>query len=90
MVSKLHDILKPFLLRRIKADVEMSLPSKQEIVMYAPMTTLQRELCDKLVDKSFIEEAIRMQKQGGGGAQQYCFLKKQFLHALYKKFLVVL
>ena len=36
MVSKLHNILKPFLLRRVKADVEQSLPAKQEIILCAP------------------------------------------------------
>jgi len=43
IVSKLHEILRPFLLRRVKADVLKGvLPPKQEIVIYAAMTPLQK------------------------------------------------
>lgn len=31
VVTKLHQILKPFLLRRVKTDVETSLPGKMEV-----------------------------------------------------------
>jgi ATP-dependent DNA helicase len=56
MVSKLHDILKPFLLRRVKADVEQSLPAKQEIVLYAPLTDAQRKIQDTVVSKTLVQE----------------------------------
>ncbi|KAJ1463061.1 SNF2 family N-terminal domain-containing protein [Pelagophyceae sp. CCMP2097] len=43
IVTKLHEILRPFLLRRVKSDVLAGLlPPKQEIVVYAAMTPLQR------------------------------------------------
>jgi len=43
IVSKLHEILRPFLLRRVKADVLAHLlPPKREIVVYAPMARLQQ------------------------------------------------
>lgn len=58
VVSKLHNILRPFLLRRLKMDVETSLPRKKEIVLYAQMTKPQKELNKKLVEKT-IEEAMR-------------------------------
>ena len=67
MVSKLHDILKPFLLRRIKVDVETDLPAKQEVVMYAPMTPAQVTLREKLTDKTLIAEAVQKQREGGRG-----------------------
>ncbi|MBL1592169.1 hypothetical protein ELD29_29150, partial [Klebsiella pneumoniae] len=38
VVSKLHAILRPFLLRRMKEDVEQMLPRKKEIIIYANMT----------------------------------------------------
>ena len=42
-MSKLHEILRPFLLRRVKADVLKGvLPPKKEIVVYAAMTPLQK------------------------------------------------
>lgn len=52
MVSKLHALLKPFLLRRIKSDVENSLPPKKEIVLYASMTDKQKEFNDQLRDRT--------------------------------------
>ena len=53
-VSKLHKLLKPFLLRRIKSDVEDSLPAKQEILLYADMTKEQKTINQQLCDRSFI------------------------------------
>lgn len=44
LISTMHAILKPFLLRRVKTDVESSLPKKREYILYAPMTTEQKEL----------------------------------------------
>ncbi|DAZ95276.1 TPA: hypothetical protein N0F65_007766 [Lagenidium giganteum] len=43
VVSKLHEILRPFLLRRLKVDVVEEMPSKTEIFVYCPMSPLQRE-----------------------------------------------
>lgn len=50
LVTSLHAILKPFLLRRVKADVETSLPKKREYVLYAPLTQTQRELYQEILD----------------------------------------
>lgn len=44
LVSTMHAILKPFLLRRIKTDVETNLPKKREYILYAPLTPEQKEL----------------------------------------------
>jgi ATP-dependent DNA helicase len=44
VVTKLHDILRPFLLRRMKRDVLQGvLPPKREIVVFCGMSSLQRE-----------------------------------------------
>mmetsp|Transcript_3344 Transcript_3344/g.4278 ORF Transcript_3344/g.4278 Transcript_3344/m.4278 type:complete len:788 (+) Transcript_3344:91-2454(+) len=40
-VTKLHEILRPFLLRRIKKDVLTDMPPKKEVVVYAGMSKLQ-------------------------------------------------
>ncbi|CAK8539872.1 unnamed protein product [Lathyrus sativus] len=53
VVAKLHAILRPFLLRRMKSDVELSLPRKKEIIIYANMTEHQKSLQDHLVHKTF-------------------------------------
>lgn len=42
LVSSLHSILKPFLLRRLKKDVVQTLPPKKEYILYADLTPLQR------------------------------------------------
>ncbi|KAF2231096.1 SWI/SNF chromatin remodeling complex component [Viridothelium virens] len=50
LVSSLHAILKPFLLRRVKADVEHSLPKKREYILYAPLSKSQQELYQAILD----------------------------------------
>ncbi|KAH1157921.1 hypothetical protein AAZX31_11G065700 [Glycine max] len=52
VVAKLHAILRPFLLRRMKSDVEIMLPRKKEIIIYANMTEHQKNLQDHLVNKT--------------------------------------
>ncbi|XP_057528541.1 ATP-dependent DNA helicase DDM1 [Amaranthus tricolor] len=52
VVAKLHAILRPFLLRRLKTDVEQSLPGKKEIVLYATMTDHQRNFQEHLIDRT--------------------------------------
>ncbi|KAI5291279.1 hypothetical protein KEM52_000213 [Ascosphaera acerosa] len=44
LVSSMHAILKPFLLRRLKTDVETALPRKREYILYAPLTPEQKDL----------------------------------------------
>ncbi|ELT97217.1 hypothetical protein CAPTEDRAFT_143945, partial [Capitella teleta] len=41
--SKLHDILRPFLLRRLKTDVLHNLPVKSEVVLYHGLSALQKK-----------------------------------------------
>ncbi len=52
LIHKLHEILRPFLLRRLKADVERSLPPKKEYVLYAPLSRRQHEVYDAVVKGS--------------------------------------
>lgn len=59
LVASLHAILKPFLLRRVKADVEKLMPRKREYVLFAPLTSMQRELYQAILDgnsRTFLEE----------------------------------
>jgi SWI/SNF-related matrix-associated actin-dependent regulator of chromatin subfamily A member 5 len=51
VTGKLHRILRPFLLRRLKADVEKGLPPKKEINMYVPMSAMQKKLYANLLKK---------------------------------------
>ncbi|RLU14719.1 hypothetical protein DMN91_012606 [Ooceraea biroi] len=40
----MRDILKPFMLRREKTEVCLEIPSKKEVIVYAPLTELQYDL----------------------------------------------
>jgi ATP-dependent DNA helicase len=58
-IASLHAILKPFLLRRVKNDVETNLPKKREYILYAPLTPLQKDLYRKIKDsdiRNYLEE----------------------------------
>lgn len=50
LVSTMHSLLKPFLLRRVKTDVETSLPKKREYILYAPMTPEQKDLYREIIN----------------------------------------
>lgn len=52
LVKKIHLILQPLLLRRVKADVEHMLPKKREYVLFAPMTREQTDLYNTISNKS--------------------------------------
>nr|XP_027188343.1 ATP-dependent DNA helicase DDM1-like [Cicer arietinum] len=52
VVAKLHAILRPFLLRRMKSDVELMLPRKKEIIVYANMTEHQKSLQEHLINET--------------------------------------
>jgi ATP-dependent DNA helicase len=59
LVKSLHAVLKPFLLRRVKTDVESLMPKKREYVLFAPLTPMQRELYQAILDgtsRSYLEE----------------------------------
>ena len=51
-VRKLHQILRPRLLRRLKADVEKQMPGKYEHVVYCRLSKRQRYLYDGFLSRS--------------------------------------
>ena len=44
LISQLHKILRPFMLRRLKKEVETSLPPKHETILYTGMSAIQKKL----------------------------------------------
>ncbi|XP_053291808.1 lymphoid-specific helicase isoform X2 [Pleuronectes platessa] len=52
ILSMLHQILTPFLLRRLKSDVTLDVPPKKEIIVYAPLTAKQETFYTAVVNKS--------------------------------------
>ncbi|MCJ1393299.1 hypothetical protein MMC18_006171 [Xylographa bjoerkii] len=51
VVQQLHRVLRPFLLRRIKSDVEKSLLPKKEINLYIGMSDMQVRWYKKILEK---------------------------------------
>jgi chromodomain-helicase-DNA-binding protein 1 len=51
--TKLHKQLEPFILRRVKKDVEKSLPSKVEQILRVEMTTLQKQYYKWILTKNY-------------------------------------
>jgi len=56
-VTKLHEILRPFLLRRIKLDVLTDMPPKKEVVVYAGISKLQQGYGD-LIEKGVLRDTL--------------------------------
>lgn len=50
VVQQLHKVLRPFLLRRVKAEVEHSLLPKVENNLYVPMSKMQRQWYQKILE----------------------------------------
>ncbi len=75
-ISRLHMILKPFMLRRIKKDVENELTDKLEVLVYCPLTTRQKLLYMGLKRKIKIEDLL----QGLGSQSQNSALASSLMN----------
>ena len=51
VVQQLHKVLRPFLLRRVKSDVEKSLLPKKEVNLYIGMSDMQVKWYKKILEK---------------------------------------
>lgn len=51
--TKLHKQLEPFILRRVKKDVEKSLPAKVEQILRVEMTSIQKQYYKWILTKNF-------------------------------------
>lgn len=52
VVTQLHKILRPFLLRRLKAEVEKDLPPKREIKLLIGLSEMQRRWYSNILEKN--------------------------------------
>lgn len=64
IIRRLHKVLRPFLLRRLKKDVESELPDKVETIIRCPMSQLQLKLYDQ----------IRNRRMGGDQFAKYIYI----------------
>ena len=53
-LSALHGVMEPFLLRRMKRDVETSLPSKTEQILRVDMAAAQRTLYKYIITRNYV------------------------------------
>lgn len=51
-VGELHTVLKPYLLRRVKEDVEKSLPPKEEIILEVTLTPIQKKFYKAIYERN--------------------------------------
>ncbi|KDO23329.1 hypothetical protein SPRG_11643 [Saprolegnia parasitica CBS 223.65] len=61
VIKKLHTVLRPFLLRRLKSDVEHSLPPKIETKLYVGLSEMQREWYTRVLHR----DATHLNSIGG-------------------------
>jgi len=54
IVEQLHKVLKPFMLRRLKADVERGIPPKKEIYVECGMTDMQQTWYKNILTKNVV------------------------------------
>lgn len=58
--SELHDLLKPYLLRRTKEVVLKDLPKKSDLVMYHGISKVQKKLYKALLTKDISKAAGKL------------------------------
>ncbi|XP_065203115.1 ATP-dependent helicase brm-like isoform X2 [Planococcus citri] len=70
IIRRLHKVLRPFLLRRLKKEVESQLPDKVEYIIKCDMSGLQRVLYRHMQSKGvLLTDGSEKGKQGKGGAK---------------------
>ena len=72
LIQQLHKLLRPFMLRRLKSEVEKSLPPKKETLLYVPLSEMQR----KLYKQCLLKEVFN--------SLSFFFCHKLYLTNLYK------
>ena len=58
LIQRLHTVLRPFILRRLKKDVEQQMPNKYEHVLYCRLSKRQSYLYDEFMSRSSTKETL--------------------------------
>ena len=70
IIRRLHKVLRPFLLRRLKKEVESQLPDKVEYVIKCDMSALQRRIYMHMQKKGILlTDGSENNRKGRGGAR---------------------
>ncbi len=66
ILSTLHQILTPFLLRRVKSDVDLKIPPKKELLVYCPMAPKQRDYYEATINRT-LADLVNKNSDGSDG-----------------------
>lgn len=58
VVSRLHRVLRPFILRRLKSEVETQLPKKHEHIVYCSLSKRQKKLYEEYMASSETQSTL--------------------------------
>ena len=58
LVRRLHSVLRPFLLRRLKSEVAKQLPGKSEVVVVCPLSRRQRGLYEEFLQRASVRSVL--------------------------------
>lgn len=59
LIQSLHSILRPFLLRRLKKDVEKQLPEKKEHIIKCELTRRQKYIYDEYINSEKTQDTLQ-------------------------------
>ncbi|XP_047001627.1 ATP-dependent DNA helicase DDM1-like isoform X1 [Schistocerca americana] len=63
VINKVHQLLLPFILRRVKSGNMLGLPPKKEMVIYVPLTRTQLDLYQSTLDGSIIKKFNKKEEE---------------------------
>lgn len=70
IIRRLHKVLRPFLLRRLKKEVESQLPDKVEFIVKCDMSALQKVIYKHMQQKGILlTDGSEKDKKGRGGTK---------------------
>ncbi|KAK2196858.1 bifunctional Helicase [Babesia duncani] len=65
IIARLHDILRPFMLRRSKKDVLTGMPPKNELLLMVPLSKMQKQLYRDLLRKNVPDLGVEDSSKSG-------------------------
>ncbi|KAI6654993.1 Lymphoid-specific helicase [Oopsacas minuta] len=74
IIGIFQKIIRPFIMRRLKCDVQLNLPPKKEILVYCPLTRVQKDFYKALLDRTImsvirkeyeISEELELEEENG-------------------------
>ena len=54
IIEMIQKIIRPFIMRRMKSDVSLNLPPKKEILVYCPLTRIQKNFYRALLERTIV------------------------------------